>query len=354
MTAVDRSLISCAEAIAQFERFDAVIDVRSESEFALDHLPNAINCPVLNDVERAQVGTQYKQESAFAARRRGAALVARNIAHHLEHVFCDQPCDWTPLVYCWRGGQRSGSLTHVLNRVGWHARQLDGGYREFRRFVVQALTQLPASLRFTVICGTTGSGKSRLLRALRAHGGQVLDLEDLANHRGSVLGSLPQKPQPTQKRFETTLWWELRGFDPARTIFVESESRKVGELRVPDELLTQMRASPCLRLELPRTQRIALLREEYRHLEEDRALLFRQLDCLVALHGASKVQGWKEVAQRDDWPELVERLLAEHYDPVYLRSIGRNFVQAPQAAVIAPASAAEDDFSALARRLLEA
>jgi tRNA 2-selenouridine synthase len=348
---MDRSVIACDEALRRLDEFDAVIDVRSESEFAKDHLPGAINCPVLDDAERALIGTQHKQESPFAARRRGAALVARNIARHLETTFADKPREWKPLVYCWRGGQRSGAMTHVLARVGWHARQLEGGYRAYRRAVVKALAELPARLDFRVICGTTGSGKSRLLRALEHAGAQVLDLEDLAQHRGSVLGGLPQLPQPSQKQFETRLWWRLRSFDPARPVFVESESRKVGDLRVPDALIERMRAAECLRLELPLPERIALLRDEYLHLEQDRATLFRQLDCLVPLHGRDKVQEWKQLAERGAWPQLVERLLRDHYDPVYLKSIGRNFARVGQARVIAPAGAAEVDFARLARAL---
>ncbi len=351
---MDRSVIACDEALRRLDEFDAVIDVRSESEFAEDHLPGALNCPVLDDAERALIGTQHKQASPFAARRRGAALVARNIARHLETSFADKPREWKPLVYCWRGGQRSGALTHVLTRVGWHARQLEGGYRAYRRAVVQALAQLPARFDFRVICGTTGSGKSRLLRALERAGAQVLDLEDLAQHRGSVLGGLPQQPQPSQKQFETRIWWRLRHFDPARAVFVESESRKVGDLRVPDALIERMRASECLRLELPLPQRIALLRDEYLHLEQDRDTLFRQLDCLVPLHGRDKVREWKLLAERGAWGELVGRLLRDHYDPVYVKSIGRNFARVADARVIAPASAAEEDFARLARELASA
>ncbi len=348
---MDRYVIACAEALARLEHFDAVIDVRSESEFAEDRIPGALNCPVLDDEQRALVGTQYKRQSPFAARRHGAALVARNIAHHLETVFADKPRDWKPLVYCWRGGQRSGAMTHVLARVGWHARQLEGGYRAYRRAVVQALAELPARVEYRVICGTTGSGKSRLLRALARVGAQVLDLEDLAQHRGSVLGGLPLRPQPSQKQFETRIWWQLRGFDAQRPVFVESESRKVGDLRVPDALIERMRTSTCLRLEVPFEARIALLRDEYLHLERDRDTLQRQLDCLAPLHGRERVDDWKRLAERGDWPQLVERLLREHYDPVYLKSIGRNFTRAADAAVIAPAGLSDDDFAQLARAI---
>jgi tRNA 2-selenouridine synthase len=348
---MDRSMISCAEALQQIDHFDAVIDVRSESEFDQDHIPGALNCPVLNDRERAEIGTKYKQDSPFVARHDGAVLVARNIARQLETTFSDKPRDWKPLIYCWRGGQRSGAMTHVMTRIGWRARQLEGGYRAYRRAVVEALAELPPRFEFRVICGTTGSGKSRLLRALERGDCQVLDLEALANHRGSVLGGLPHVPQPSQKRFETQIWWRLRRFDPQRPVFVESESRKVGDLRVPDSLIERMRGSACLRLELPLDERIRLLRDEYLHLELDRTLLFAQLDCLVALHGREKVQSWKQLAEQGAWASLVERLLVDHYDPVYLRSIGRNFIHVADAAVITPASAAEDDFARLAREI---
>ena len=220
--------------VADLDGFDAVIDVRSPAEFAEDHVPGALSCPVLDDEERARVGTLYKQVSPFAARKVGAALVAANIARHIEANFLEHPRQWRPLVYCWRGGKRSGSMTHVLREIGWAAQQLDGGYKSFRRHVIGELDALAAGLRFRVLCGLTGSGKSRLLRALAERGEPVLDLEAIAAHRGSVLGDLPQEPQPSQKGFETQLWQALRKLDPSRTVFVESESRKIGNLRVPE------------------------------------------------------------------------------------------------------------------------
>jgi tRNA 2-selenouridine synthase len=292
-----------------------------------------------------------RQQSSFEARRRGAALVARNIARHLEQSFADKPRSWKPLVYCWRGGNRSSSMTHILGRVGWQARQLEGGYRAFRRAVLADLERLPGGFRFSVVCGTTGSGKSRLLRHLAEAGAQVLDLEALAHHRGSVLGSLPELPQPSQKQFETRIWHALHAFDAARPVFVESESRKVGELRVPDQLLLSMRASECIRLELPLAARVRLLRDEYVHFESDPASLHARLDCLVPLHGHERVEEWKRLAAEHQWDRLVERLLVEHYDPAYLRSIGRNFTRSAAAQPLALASDAAATFRAAARAL---
>ncbi|MCU0765213.1 MAG: tRNA 2-selenouridine(34) synthase MnmH [Burkholderiaceae bacterium] len=343
--------MGAAAAAAALAEFDAVIDVRSPSEFALDRLPGAINCPVLTDEERARVGTMHKADSAFAAKRHGAALVARNIARHVEQQFADLPRHWRPLVYCWRGGQRSGAMVHVLSSVGWPARQLEGGYRAFRRHVVHELSLLPGRLGLRVVCGPTGSGKSRLLRHLAACGAQVLDLEEIARHRGSVLGALPQEPQPSQKAFETQLWSALRAFDPARPVFVESESRKVGQLRLPDALIERMRAAQCVRIQLPTDARVRLLRDEYAHFEADGVALMRQLDCLAALHGRERVEDWKRLAAERRWDDMVRRLLEEHYDPAYQRSIDRNFKGAAAAVRLAIDSEAEADFAGAAGRL---
>jgi tRNA 2-selenouridine synthase len=338
------------DALPRLEQFDTIIDVRSPSEFALDHLPGAINCPVLDDEQRIQVGTMYKQVNAFEAKKVGAALVARNIAQHIETQFLDKPRDWKPLVYCWRGGNRSGSLAHILAKIGWPVAQLDGGYKAFRNYVNGALEQAPA-LSFRVICGTTGSGKSRLLEVLDADGAQVLDLEQLAAHRGSVLGNLPSQPQPSQKAFETMVWDRLRKFDPTRPVFVESESKKVGQLRVPAALMDTMRASPCISLTLSRANRVRLLMEDYAHFTQNPATLNTQLDCLVSLHGHEKIKRWHELANSGQMELLVEELLAEHYDPAYLRSIDRNFVQFDKAEVLELEDITPAAFLAAARRL---
>jgi len=347
---MNRNVVEIGAALGATPPFDTIIDVRSPSEFAEDHIPHAVNLPVLDDAERARVGTLHR-DSNFEARRIGAALVARNIARHLDQALADKPRTWRPLVYCWRGGQRSGALVHVLERIGWHARQLDGGYRAYRRSVLQELEVLPTRFDWRVICGTTGSGKSRLLQHLRTTGAQVLDLEGLAHHRGSVLGAMPTLPQPSQKMFESRVWSALRGFDAARPVFVESESRKVGDLRVPDALIGAMRAATCLRLELPLESRVRLLRAEYEHFEAHPDLLERQLDCLIALHGKERVARWKELARHHAWDSMVERLLVEHYDPAYLRSIRRNFARVDTAQTLALPSDADAEFGALARQL---
>lgn len=321
------ALLTWDDLLPQLDSFDAIIDARSPSEFAEDHIPGAINCPVLNDEERTRVGTMYKQIGAFEAKKLGAALVARNIAQHIETRFFEMPRDWKPLVYCWRGGNRSGSLAHILAKIGWPAVQLDGGYRVYRRYVNDELSRLPASFTFKVICGTTGSGKSRLLQTLSAQGEQVLDLEQIACHKGSVLGGLPAEPQPTQKRFESLVWHTLRHFNPGRVVYVESESKKIGNLRVPEALMEAMRASPCIAVGLAQRDRIRLLMQEYPHFIADPITLNHQLDCLIPLHGREKISRWQAMANEGRIEDLVSELLALHYDPAYLRSIARNFPQ---------------------------
>lgn len=345
------STVATPLALARLREFDAILDARSPSEFAEDHLPGAVNVPVLDDEERAMVGTIYKQRSAFEAKRTGAPLAARNIARHVEHLFADRPRDWRPLVYCWRGGGRSGALAHVLRQVGWDARRLEGGYKAFRRQVVADLEQMPQRLRFNVVCGATGSGKSRLLEALAQAGAQVLDLEVMAAHRGSVLGELPDAPQPTQKSFETSLWAALSGFDPARPVFVESESKKVGNLRVPDALITHMREARCFRLEADTATRVALLLEDYAHFVARPAALAAKLDCLKSLHGAERIAQWKSHLHGGEWSLLVRDLLESHYDPAYRRSLERNYRGAPGAAVVEVRDISRAGFLGIARRL---
>ena len=337
-----------------FSSFETIIDCRSPAEYEEDHIPGAVSAPVLDDDERAQVGTLYKQVSQFEAKKLGAAMLAKNVACHVETLFAGKPKTWRPLVYCWRGGKRSGAMAHVLREIGWDARALEGGYKAYRRHVVDRLSILPESFRFNVIHGPTGSGKSRLLAALARAGGQVLDLEALAAHRGSVLGGLPDRPQPSQKMFESRLLAELAALDASRSVFVEGESKKIGQLQVPDALIATMRASHCARIEASLDTRISLLLDEYQHFLADRRTLEAQLDCLVALHGRERIAEWKALAARGAWREFVSRLLLEHYDPAYKRSSHRNFVHLSDARQVRIASPEESSFVAATEALLEA
>ena len=326
--------------LAQLDDFDEVIDVRSPAEFALDHVPGAVNCPVLDNEERARVGTLYKQVSPFEARRIGAALVAKNVAQHLETHFATRDQRWKPLIYCWRGGKRSASMTLILREIGWDAAALRGGYQSYRRAMLAQLEELPARFDYRVVCGATGSGKSRLLQKLASGGAQVLDLEALARHRGSVLGDLPGDPQPAQKMFESQVWSALRSFDAARTVFVEAESRKIGTVRIPEVLLESMRKSSCVRIEVPVAERVRFLITEYRHFLAEPGWLKTQLSRLTALHSKATVARWIAQIDAGEWEALVGDLLATHYDPAYLRSMGNNY---PGLADAVPLNAARLD-----------
>ncbi len=325
-----KRILAC-DAALRLAEFDAVIDARSESEYAEDRLPGAVNWPSLNDAERVAIGTEYKQVSPFEARKRGAVLVARNIARHVEANLMHQLRDWKPLVYCWRGGQRSGALATVLDQIGFTVAVLEGGYREFRRAVLAELEALPATFAWRVVIGRTGSAKSRLLQALQAQGAQVLDLEAIACHKGSVLGPLPGQPQPSQKRFETLVWEKLRAFDPAQPVYVEGESRTIGRLRVPERLLECLRAATCIQIEMPLSARVDFLLVDYDYFVADTESFCERLNALRELRGNTVVARWQQQARAGDLAAVVQELLTEHYDPVYLRSMQRNFQHFEQA-----------------------
>ncbi|MFN9491263.1 MAG: tRNA 2-selenouridine(34) synthase MnmH [Betaproteobacteria bacterium] len=332
--------------------FDTVIDVRSEDEYAGDHIPGAISCPVLNNAERAEVGTLYKQVSPFDAKKIGAALVAANIGRHLRAHFLDKPREWKPLVYCWRGGGRSGAMAHVLAEVGWKVGRVSGGYKAYRRTVIDELETLPKGFDWRVICGMTGTGKSRLLRAMAEQGAQVLDLEALAAHRGSVLGNLPDEPQPSQKLFESRIWQALKTLSPGRPVFVESESKKVGQLRVPPALIAAMWQSRCVVIEAQIPVRVDLLMDEYTHFVGDAAALNVQLDCLRPLHGGEAIDAWQSLARAGHWRELTEALLVGHYDPAYTRAIDSHYPHLGEAPRFRLGGCGEAAVSALAADIL--
>ncbi|MEM0991324.1 MAG: tRNA 2-selenouridine(34) synthase MnmH [Pseudomonadota bacterium] len=301
--------------------FDTLIDVRTPAEFAEDHIPGAISLPVLSNDERARVGTIYVQDSAFRARKIGAALVARNAAAHLEGPLADKPGGWRPLVYCWRGGQRSGSFAGILTQVGWRAETIAGGYRAWRRMVVRALYDNPWPGRLVVLDGNTGTAKTALLARLRARGGQVIDLEGLARHRGSLFGPLAAA-QPSQKAFESGIATALARFDPAHPVVVEAESSKVGDLLIPPALWKAMQAAPRLVVAAPLAARAAYLTQAYADLGDDPARMADTLARLAPYHGHAQVEAWQAMAAGGDTLALAEGLMAVHYDPRYARSRG--------------------------------
>ena len=339
--------------IDQIAAFDTVIDARSPSEFALDHLPGAINCPVLDDEERRIVGTIYKQRSAFEARRVGGAMVAANLARHLRERFHDQPADWRPLVYCWRGGLRSGSMVQWLRLVGWDAQQLAGGYKRFRGHVIAQIEAIAPQLPLRVLCGPTGSAKTALLHALAAQGEQVLDLEGLAVHKGSVLGKVPGTPQPSQKRFETQLALQLESFDLGRPVFVEAESRKIGQISLPTPLLERLRASPCIEIVASPEARLDYLLRDYVYLGDDGPRLAETLGQLHGLQANETITRWQAWAVAGELRPLFAELMALHYDPLYLRSQNGNYQRLRTAVQVEAVALDEAALLALATEIAE-
>lgn len=344
----DIEVISDA-APSSLEPFDALIDVRSPSEFAEDHAPGAINLPVLDDAERAIVGTIYVQESRFRARRIGAALVARNIARHLETALVDQPGSFRPLVYCWRGGQRSNAMATVLNQVGWRAAVLAGGYRTYRRRVKARLYDETWPLNLVLIDGHTGSGKTEVLGRLAARGLQVLDLEDLAAHRGSLLGALPGRPQPSQKMFESRLLAALEALDPGKPVLVEAESSKIGDRMIPPALWQAMTTAPRITLEVPPEARARYLAGVYAGAAQDVAALGALLERLPGRHGRKTIAAWRALADAGELETLAAALIEAHYDPAYSRTTRAD--TRPRLGLVALEGLAEADQETAADRI---
>jgi tRNA 2-selenouridine synthase len=331
--------------------FDTVIDARAPAEFAEDHLPAAMSMPVLDDDERARVGTIYKQQSPFLARKVGAALVARNAARHIETHLMDMGGGWRPLVYCWRGGQRSGSFATILGQIGWRVETLAGGYRAWRRLVVEAVQDRPVVSPVVVLDGNTGSAKTDLLGLLVLQGVQVIDLEGLANHRGSLFGHRAGG-QPSQKAFESRLALALARLDPAQPVVVEAESSKIGNLNVPKQLWAAMVAAPRVRIAASVGVRAAYLARAYADVTCDAGRLDEVIGLLRQAHAKEVIAGWHELAQAGAFEALAGDLMRRHYDPRYEKHRARAWTS--RDVVIEAGSLGVDDLPGLAARVAEA
>ncbi len=345
----DTHVIHAADS-ASLALFDAVIDVRSPAEFALDHTPGAINLPVLDDTERAEVGTIYVQDSRFRARRVGAALVARNIARHLEGALAGKSADFKPLVYCWRGGQRSGAMATVLAQVGWRTAVLAGGYKTYRAHVRRRLYDETPALGLLLLDGPTGSGKTEILGRLAARGVQTLDLEALAEHRGSLFGGVAGRGQPSQKMFESRLLSGLEALDISRPIVIEAESSKVGDRMVPPAVWTAMASAPRILLAVPPQERARYLARHYADVVTDRVLFDATLARLPVYPGRKALSAWSNLADAGDLVGLAADLIGSHYDPAYARC-SRKAGGAP-AAMVEMAGLSEADQEAAAAAIV--
>ena len=299
--------------------FDTVIDVRSPAEFAEDHIPGAVNLPALSNEQRAEVGTIYKQISAFDGRKIGAGMVIRNVADHIDGPLMEKDGAWRPLVYCWRGGQRSGVFSTLLSEIGWRADTVKGGYTSFRRLVKASLYDDPLPHRFVLLDGFTGTAKTEILPRLAARGVQVIDLEGLARHRGSLLGGMPGG-QPSQKAFETGLATALSKLDPARPVVVEAESSKIGRIAIPASVWAAMLAAPRIVIQAPMVARAAYLATAYREVIEDPEIVTEKLEPLRRLRGHATVDRWIALSAEGALVELSHALMVDHYDPSYAKS----------------------------------
>lgn len=302
---------------------DTIIDVRAPAEYAQDHLPGAINMPVLNDAERAEVGTIYTRVSPFKARKVGGALVAQNTARHLQGPLSDKDGAWQPLVYCWRGGQRSNAFATILDQVGWRVQLLKGGYKSYRSEVVKTLYEMPLPHRLVLLDGGTGTAKTALLHQLGVQGAQILDLEGIAAHRGSLFGRVSD-PQPAQKMFETSIASALALLDPEKITFVEAESSKIGDRMLPSSLWALMGKAPRIRITAPIDARSEFLCNAYSDLTQNAVNFSNILDRLRPYHSAVQIEQWHTQVRAQDWQSLAAGLISKHYDPRYAKSLASN------------------------------
>ena len=325
----DKSFLEFLQSALRGE-YDLVIDARSQREYTEDHIPCALSLPVVDDEEYAEVGTTHRTDK-HRAYTIGVSYALKNISHSIDELVARYPKDARMLVYCFRGGKRSKLWFDALSTIGFRVDRLPGGWKAYRAWVRDQLDDLPGKFRYHVLCGPTGCGKTRLLSGLASVGAQVLDLEDLARHRGSLIGDIPGVTQPSQKWFDSLLVEKLRRFDPAKPVWVESESKKIGAIQLPGALLETIHAGRLFSLSAPMAERVALWREDYSHFERDLDAMMSRLHFLRPLIGAEEYARWENLARERRAPELFQRLMEAHYDPAYARSIGKNYPQIDQA-----------------------
>jgi tRNA 2-selenouridine synthase len=304
--------------------FDTIIDVRSPLEYEEDHIIGSINCPVLYDQERIIVGTIYKKESTFRAKIIGSSLTARNIAKHIEEKFINQKGSWQPLIYCWRGGQRSKAFSLILSEVGWRTFQLEGGYKKYRNEVISFLNKVGSKLKIILISGKTGSAKTKILQNIKLQGGQILDLENLANHKGSLLGKIPDLKQPSQKLFESKLYHQIKQLDLRRNVYIEAESSKIGNIHIPKTLWAKMIVSPRIEIKADIELRSSFLLDDYKYMCENPELIKPIIYGLKNRLSKKLINDWMELITKKLWLDLTKSFLENHYDPSYSSNTIKN------------------------------
>jgi tRNA 2-selenouridine synthase len=290
-----------------------VIDTRSPGEYSKGHVPGAINIPLFSDEQRAIVGTLYIHQGKDAAVSQGLAFVGVKLQELVEQVAAVAAIKpgnkKTVIMYCWRGGMRSRSFANLLSSLGYTVYLLVGGYKAFRAYNREVFAR---TWKLVVLSGRTGCGKTVILHHFAATHEQVIDLEGLASHKGSVFGSLGQPAQPTQAYFEDMLGWQLQGFDPAQPIWVEDESHSIGLCIVPQQFFESMRSAPRVLVEVPLQQRVEELLVEYGAITAEELLLC--IDRLEKYIGSERAQAMR--LQVDDHRAIVGEAL-KYYDKVY-------------------------------------
>lgn len=291
-----------------------VLDVRSPSEYARGNLPGSRNLPLFDDQQRAAIGTLYKNSGTYLAVLKGLELAGQKQARLVQEAY-QQATNKQLLMYCWRGGMRSMSLAQVTQLTGIEVSLLQGGYKSFRTY---ARSFFERPWNFVVLSGLTGSGKTSLLIELKKMGQQVLDLESLANHRGSAFGGIDQAPQPTTEQFENHLFAELVSFDPQKIIWIEDESNRIGKVVVPRQLFTQLRNAPAIFLELDRQQRVQNLLADYGMAKLTD--LHQAIDRIKKRMDGLQYRAAIEALSRGDLP-TVANIVLDYYDKRYLTAL---------------------------------
>jgi tRNA 2-selenouridine synthase len=313
--------ITLEQALVQRDRGTLFIDARSPAEFAAATIPGALNVPILNDAERAEVGTLYKHQGKQVARRRGVEIVAPKIPEMIERITAARPAG-VPMVvvFCWRGGMRSRALTQFLDLAGIPARQMIGGHKAFRQHVIDFFDQGLWG-RILVLRGLTGVGKTRALEQLGGAGYPVIDLEGLANHRGSAFGNLGLPPQPTQKMFEAKLWDQLRLVTLDDYVLVEGESRHIGRIILPLKVHQAMQCEISVWLNASLATRTRNILEDYPALDRLKSGFIRPIEALRERLGKQTIAEFLTLLDAGEWETLVQELMARYYDPLYRHTL---------------------------------
>lgn len=293
-----------------------VVDVRSEGEYAEGHILGVHNVPILNNSERVQVGTDYKQKGQLEAIKTGFRLVGPRIidlVNAAEEIANNREL----IVHCWRGGMRSGNFCHFVEMAKMRTHQLRGGYKAYRN---EALNSFSQPFKFVVIGGSTGSGKTEILNALKAIGEQVIDLEGLANHKGSVFGGLMMPPQPTTEQFQNNLFEHILTLDLSKRVWIEDESIAVGKIFLPEPIWRQMSTSPIVEILVDKTLRINRLVNEYGH--ADKAAFLSKMEQITKKLGGQHFLAAKEKLFANNMHETIEILL-NYYDKAYATGLSK-------------------------------